>query len=732
MRHGPGRTVISKTPVSTACLECYDLSVQIYAPQKKPWSEIEAQLQTPAGRQSWDEMRARQAGKATRFPKQAVAEKTRLGIRYEAAFIPKPLAELRKQYPRADLAAVAGLHVQSIRNERNENVEVVLLRSGLDRVILYSETEAEYTEHALQPGGQLRASQGLEHFQALLKKTLLHRPRADVPSEDELAAMLGSRSEHARARPDPSGAAPTIDAMDIDFVDDDDFEGQAADATRTSSSSVVPAAPELLLPRGDRRRKSTADRAAGDRASGDARKSKKPRGSPVEDHGRQKCSDADVPLTVENVLRGLVAKPKVAVYHEELRLPTLKKDMSDLQARVKDAELTALRAAVQLVPQELRSIAEEDLRKALGVVLSHIGADRLPLETARGLVRRAAVSKLASPADFWEAAWPWGSSAISRAPAVSFDPARPRLQDVLPKCGDSASACTPAELTAWAARLVAEDGLASFMAQREFGKIAELAELATHTHCTDEASKEHAAELKVLCIGVAALVQTTAVDSAQIQALMSIRNESSALIRALSPLFHDNFWSDKGKQVWRLVAGESRSAPLLEKTCRGLAGGPEEVDEAWAMMTAKLGNWTDSVRPGATKPVVEAAAASVRKFVTELATAAHTTEHQQTAEAWRSRATWLLQQAAAQSMSVEEPLGALQTWLQASSASIKLSEGLAMLPALSQTSLRKPWQPVSRHSKPAAASAATSTQRRWCLMLFGALQAWSRPIPLPR
>ena len=62
VRHGPDRAVLSKTPISTACQECHDLSVMIYAPQKKPWLEIEAQLQTPSGRLSWDEMRARQAG----------------------------------------------------------------------------------------------------------------------------------------------------------------------------------------------------------------------------------------------------------------------------------------------------------------------------------------------------------------------------------------------------------------------------------------------------------------------------------------------------------------------------------------------------------------------------------------------------------------------------------------------------------------------------------------------
>ena len=643
-----------------------DLCAQIQAPNKRNWPEMEARFADPAGRASWEEMQRRRDGKCARFKRQAVQKHTTVSMEWKVDFKPVPVAELKRRYPKVDLSAVPGLRFEKIKNEKNEEVVVALFKVGDDRVTISCKTEAAYIEHVMRPESQLRAGQGEEHWQELLQQTLRSRPRSDGIAEHELAALLGQaaptkdsvRGSASSSRAEERGSHTAIVAHDDDYSQygrkADEAEGEEEDAGERAPSPASTTAS---------RRKSGAKRPS---ANQDGEGSKKPR------KGTPPPAKAAEALTVENILRGIIDKPKVLIYHRQMSLPTLKKTESEIAIRVEEALLEALRSASVLVPLELPRIQESDLRPALDKVLGHIGIKRLPVETVLGLVRRAALIQLGKPREVWSSVWPWAGPAD--ATPAPFDPYRPRLQDAV----QWPSVELPS-LAEFAAKTIVEDCLASLMARKTVDEIGELAELARGMRCPDENSATCGRDLKTLLVGVWALVQPTAIDSTQIQALLAVKTGSSALIKALKPVLQDVYWADRMKEVWPRAAAESTAAPLMDRARSDLLSSDSaDIERGWSTLAGKLQQWTDLLRPGATQHVLCAAVTSLQAAVADVTSAEATTENQQRAERWRARAAWLRQATECSS---------LEDWLQASSATIQLKQGMLLLPSLAESDI---------------------------------------------
>jgi len=83
-------------------------------------------------------------------------------------------------------------------------------------------------------------------------------------------------------------------------------------------------------------------------------------------------------VSVLNMLRGVIEKPKVALYHRRQQVCALKKTADALTCIQEENELLALAAAEQLNPGEIARLPEPDLRTALDQVLQRIPANELP------------------------------------------------------------------------------------------------------------------------------------------------------------------------------------------------------------------------------------------------------------------------------------------------------------------------------------------------------------------
>jgi len=164
--------VVARVPMGLGCSECRDLAYLAYLPVKKSWEELEKELPHDAKlRASWREWQARRGGKVARFPKQAVHETTRVGLRWEETFMPLPLNSDVLQG--TDPHAIPGLRVDTIRDTNGKPTPVILTRdpNTPPKLIMYCETEANLLEHHLTQEQQLRATQGAEWWAHLMEKT---------------------------------------------------------------------------------------------------------------------------------------------------------------------------------------------------------------------------------------------------------------------------------------------------------------------------------------------------------------------------------------------------------------------------------------------------------------------------------------------------------------------------------------------------------------------------------
>lgn len=205
---------------------------------------------------------------------------------------------------------------------------------------------------------------------------------------------------------------------------------------------------------------------------------------------------------------------------------------------------------------------------------------------------------------------------------------------------------------------------------------------------------------------MAALVQSDAIDTYQIQALVSIKQEDCDLVKALRPVLRDSYWQDRMTEVWPRAAAESTAASLLMKVQQELTGDAASVERGWASLARSWSKWHETLRPGILAPVISAAAKAVSTAAQEVASSDVTPESQKTAELWRSRAAWF----ADRGLADEQPLmnaaaQTLEEWLQKSTAILRLSEGMALLAQ---------WSSDTVASEQAASAAACLTAISSC------------------
>jgi hypothetical protein len=245
-----------------------------------------------------------------------------------------------------------------------------------------------------------------------------------------------------------------------------------------------------------------------------------------------------------------------------------------------------------------------------------------------------------------------------------------------------------ADLTLWAAQFVAQDFLATLMSRKDKNSAAilELAGLVRGSvgHCADEASKPPTMELFRLVDGVAGLVQTTPITGTDgIQSLLALRSKDNELINSLSPILQDAFWTAKMTEIWPVAAAESAAAPQLNRLVSLLRGDAKDVEEAWPLLEAKLEKWRAGLRPGAAEPILHCAAEAAARMSASLPGTPASVADLQLGETWRARVTWLQSSwAAGHPKPLLREAAALEQWLEASTAIVKLADGLALLPTL--------------------------------------------------
>ena len=432
----------------------------------------------------------------------------------------------------------------------------------------------------------------------------------------------------------------------------------------------------------DQRRSATKRRSAKPELSESAAK-KSRRSAPRQNTAGARRSVTPTPasLTIENLLRNLVPQHASEVRREEDQLRSFSRDASDrLQIIRAERQIAAMKAAMELTPLNIARGDDDVVHSNLNIVIEHIGVARLPLETVIALIRRAAVTRCRaqriSAAEVWEIvrpSWSLPSPSHTQAPRSKFDPRQPRLRD-------AEISHSPSLLWSSAVEIIAEELLAALMIARDVAQITQLARIISEL---SPEGKYPTADLRRLCRGVAAMVQSTAIDSEQIAALVDMKAKKFILGEFIRPALDDPFWVDAMTRTWPRAAAESISAPLLEQTRRKFEGDREEVDSAWNLLTLKFEAWTAALRPEATAAVLLAAIAAAGRSVAGTLHLPASPEGQTLAETWRSRVAWLLHHGPADSRpTLQQHARALEEWLRSSTAEIRLSEGLRLLPAL--------------------------------------------------
>ena len=203
--------VVARVPIGLGCSECRDLAYLAYLPAKKSWEELEKELPRDAKlKASWREWQARRGGKVARFPKQAVHETTRVGLRWEETFMPLPLNSDVLQG--TDPSAIPGLRVDTIRDTNGKPTPVILTRdpNTPPKLIMYCETEANLLEHHLTQEQQLRATQGAEWWAHLMEKK--HTVQASIhcanPRRSGRHGAQGQLREHQTVSNTSSASHP--------------------------------------------------------------------------------------------------------------------------------------------------------------------------------------------------------------------------------------------------------------------------------------------------------------------------------------------------------------------------------------------------------------------------------------------------------------------------------------------------------------------------------------------
>jgi len=136
---------------------------------------------------------------------------------------------------------------------------------------------------------------------------------------------------------------------------------------------------------------------------------------------------AEVPLTVDAILRGVIQRPKPQIYHRRQQLPALKKNSDNLTVLNEEEAIAALSAAERLRPAEILRLPDHELGPSLQVILRQMQASELPKETMFGLVRRQALKCIENPQSLVATLWPT-CHATTATTAPEFDPYHPKMR----------------------------------------------------------------------------------------------------------------------------------------------------------------------------------------------------------------------------------------------------------------------------------------------------------------
>lgn len=707
--------VLEKTPMGNGCADCWHIIIDGAAPRTfSSWNDAEAWLLTPDGQTNFPTWKARAEGERRNFLKSGVAIVTKVGMRYEATLEPILLTDLEQDHPGVNFRRVQGLHVEQIMNHKKEMVDVVLVRSDVpDRVIMYTTSEGQYTEHFLRPENQLRKGQGPEFWRQISEANLRHRPRADVPTREGLLALLPGRQPMAPSAPGPAprrgesedrlAVRPAIPTTWLTGMGESP-EPPQAEPEGLETEAAGEGGDKGGKRRGGRGRDALLDsaqepkrpRRSGGGSSSVAGQDRPGRG-PARSAAEETAGDVAA-ITVEAILEGQFDMPKRKAQHRIMSLENVARTGTAVVSAQANAEISALKAAVFLTPPDLPKLTDDVLMPNLNTVIGHLGEKRLPLLLRVGLCRRTALLHVESPADCVRAIWPFpGPTDLGAPPA--FDPFQPRAWCLMEDD-------TRTTLLEAAVKLLSEDCLASLMSKRKTAEIQELARLLEQSGPVFP--QGHAPQdLRVLCVAVAAMVQTTAIDAVQLSAMLALKDGTREIFRNMGPVLSDGYWIQLQADAWRFASHESTMTPAMVRTHEAFRqlppGGAQEGSAArgalapaasaarvahwespWATLEAALPKWRSLCRPGATAPVTRAAAAAATAAVSEIAaTTAQVAEDMTIMETWRSRAAWLTSELTSSGLAADSPelreltgaSRAADLWLEAATAQVMLSRG---------------------------------------------------------
>ncbi len=728
------RCILNKEPVRDACADCKQTMVEGYAPAKKEWADMLKEFaENPTQKATFLQWVARRRGKASSFEKQGVSTHTRVGCRWEETRVPMKVSELQARFPGMHMKDLP-VRVETIKDVDGTPTDVVLTRDPTEkpRLVLYCETESELVRHALQPERMLRPNQGEEFWRHVLQTTLRCRPSGAVPTAAELEEMLHPASmcstcpnNHAEESETASATAGSSYTRAVVEIGDEDqpaglngMPGSSGGMPPACSGGMPPAGSGGMPPAGSGmlgmppasggmppagpasggmppglpELTPEETTAAMPKSSRRGRHLFPQRSNPKDPAGKKrlrKSSCGSQPpgaaITVEDFLAGRVAKPKVHLYHMKQRLPALAKTADSLAVLAEQNRYTVLVAAERLSPGEVHSLPEDELASCLEIVLKELPAEKLPPQTALGLVRRRCALQVRNPAVFFNTCWPWSSDSCADDNSCAFDPLSPCMKKATAGLEDKVNAMR---------HHVTQEFLAVHMPRQTQGipALLEFYDLVRKSHDPQGLSPAVAqmvSEVRSTLSGIAAIIQNSPVTSEQVEALLALKNAKGQTNQDIAILLKDSWWDRQMKQVWATATAESIAAPTLERLkqaalagCQGSAVKEEEHSrEAWETAMAKYTAWCGELREGATDAVMEALLAHAHTAVASLCEGAESTPvWLSAAAAWRRRLTWFQSTPHGQAaQAVPGQLDKLSMKLQAMTGVTKMQEALTWL-----------------------------------------------------
>ena len=163
--------------------------------------------------QEWNSRRTAQ--RPSKFPRESATEVSHTGTRWEESFFPLTAADFARLCGGAHPNQIPGVRLHTVPNARGIPEEVVLMRAGPPKLVLYRSSEAERSVFHLFPQDHLRREQGDEHWSALAPRAM-QLPAAPTPETLALLARQHGRKvneaflrEFARS-PDSAGGGPWV------------------------------------------------------------------------------------------------------------------------------------------------------------------------------------------------------------------------------------------------------------------------------------------------------------------------------------------------------------------------------------------------------------------------------------------------------------------------------------------------------------------------------------------